>query len=92
MKERIFRTPRTYGSPSGYDVEITHYPNGFARMSEQLIQAMLEGGDSRDAEFIAARACDLTAALRKEWEARDWMIAVEDAPGMKRDPYRGSAE
>jgi bisphosphoglycerate-dependent phosphoglycerate mutase len=96
MSERIYRTPRTYGSPTGYDTELSHLGNRSARLAEALLQAMACANAYRDFEPVQLvnRANDIAAAMLADWETRGWMIEIEDAPNMKRDygAERGSAE
>lgn len=96
MNERIYRTPRTYGNPTGYDAELTHYPNLQARMAERLVMEMVSCDAYSDCTSpqLAARAGAIAAALVDDWQMRGWLLPVEDAPGMAKDygATRGTGE
>ena len=87
MQEKIYSTPRTYGSPTGLDFEVSHFPNYTARLAEKIVMALLEGGDTGDSATIAiaTRACSIAQDLMNEWQLRGWMLKVTPAPGLDPD-------
>lgn len=84
MKETIYRTPRTYGAPTGYDVEASHHPSWLARISEGIARG-LACRDDMPVEDVAEHACEITQSLFHEWERRGWMLEVQDAPDMEQN-------
>lgn len=83
MNERIYRTPRTYGAPTGYDHERTHFPNQAARLSEVIAQGLAYAG--APSSEIALCACAVAEDLLAEWDRRGWWIEIEDAPDMDKN-------
>lgn len=78
--EKIYSTPRTYGSPTGRDHEISHAPNWKARLAEKLMYALA----SRDCPSagVAAEACDVAEEMFAEFDKRGWLIEVVPAPDL----------
>lgn len=88
LQEKIYRTPRTYGSPTGYDRELSHVPNWRARMAEQVAYSMLSSGNGSGWGCeIASRACDIADAMLEEFDKRGWLIEAVPAPDL--DPNYG---
>jgi hypothetical protein len=96
FSERVYRTPRTYGSPTGYDHEVSHYPNSHARLAEAIAKCLCGAGGAwvMSSDDIAERSAGIAIALMRDWERRDWLIEIQDAPGMDKHyglQKRGSA-
>lgn len=87
MDERIYRMPRTYGSPTGYDIEVSSYPNTVARFSEKIAYEMARSEAYRNLspQEFAVEVCDRASAMVSLWEKRGWLLPVEDAPAMDKD-------
>ena len=87
MNERIYRTPRTYGSPTGYDIELSHLQNQKGRLAEALLRDMLVSGahSTIPVTALTERACRIADCFYADLERRNWMIEIADAPDMEKD-------
>jgi hypothetical protein len=85
MKETIYRTPRSYGSPTGYDSEVSHFPDHVGRLAEHFLGQMLRAGTQDTPGQMAGYAVKLAEAFYAEMQARGHLLEVQDAPGMKKD-------
>lgn len=92
FKEAVYRTPRTYGSPTGYDREVSHVVSTVASIAERLLMEWkipLEPGAARDGyqemelmdpTNLVFRAFDVAETFLRVAEERGHLLEVQDAP------------
>lgn len=86
MKESIYRTPRTYGSPTGYDKELSHFPDLVGRLAEHILLELIHARGSTDSvPGLVAFAIRYAEEFIQQLETRGHFLEVKDAPGMNKD-------